>query len=179
MDLFQQQGVLDQTAPWEIQEVPQVELPAERRLLTEAQKMLHPFLVFLLVQQRFGPHLVAAVRDIGLQAGELWRREDGERLRQRHNPTRLGQRRVGPLRCTHPVQQGGPHLADRLLRSSQALEATEQIWSKTRRVEISETMYNNTQYNQTVCVVTHFLLRLVRVQTKRRTAEAEMASSSS
>lgn len=29
LDLLQQQWVFDQTAPWEIQEVPQVQLPAE------------------------------------------------------------------------------------------------------------------------------------------------------
>lgn len=29
LDLLQQQRVFDQTAPWEIQEVPQVQLPAE------------------------------------------------------------------------------------------------------------------------------------------------------
>lgn len=70
--LFQQQRVFDQTAPREIQEVPQVQFPAERRLLTQTQKLLHPFLLLLLVQQGFGPHLVTAVCNIGLQARELW-----------------------------------------------------------------------------------------------------------
>ncbi len=69
--LFQQQGILDQTAAWEIQEVPQVQFPAERRLLTQAQEVLHSFLVLFLVQQGFSPHLVTAVCNIGLQAGEL------------------------------------------------------------------------------------------------------------
>lgn len=69
--LFQQQGVFDQTAPREIQEVPQVQFPAERRLLTQAQEVLHSFLKLFLVQQGFSPHLVTAVRNIGLQAREL------------------------------------------------------------------------------------------------------------
>lgn len=69
--LFQQQGVFDQTAPREIQKVPQVQFPAERRLLTQAQKLLHSFLLLLLVQQGFSPHLVTAVCNIGLQAREL------------------------------------------------------------------------------------------------------------
>lgn len=71
LDLFQQQGVLDQTASGEIQEVPQVQFPAERRLLTQAQEVLHSFLMLFLVQQGFGPHLVTAVCNIGLQAREL------------------------------------------------------------------------------------------------------------
>lgn len=71
--LFQQQRVFDQTASREIQEVPQVQFPAERRLLTQAQKVLHSFLVLLLVQQGFGPHLVTAICNIGLQARKLQR----------------------------------------------------------------------------------------------------------
>ena len=69
--LFQQQGVFDQTAPREIQEVPQVQFPAERRLLTQAQEVLHPLLQLLLVQQGFSPHLVTAVCNVGLQARKL------------------------------------------------------------------------------------------------------------
>lgn len=69
--LFQQQRVFDQTAPGEIQKVPQVQLPAERGLLAQAQEVLHSLLVLLLVQQGFGPHLVTAVCDVGLQAREL------------------------------------------------------------------------------------------------------------
>ena len=75
--LFQQQGVFDQTASREIQEVPQVQLPAERRLLAQAQEVLHSLLVLLLVQQGFGPHLVTAVCNIGPQARELQRGRAG------------------------------------------------------------------------------------------------------
>lgn len=71
LDLLQQQRVLDQAAARQIQEVPQVQLAAEGRLLTQAQEVLHALLLLLLVQQGFGPHLVAAVGHIGIQAGEL------------------------------------------------------------------------------------------------------------
>lgn len=74
LDLLEQQRVLDQAAAGQVQEVPQVQLPAERRLLAQAQEVLHSLLVLLLVQQSFGSHLVAAVGDVGLQAGELRQR---------------------------------------------------------------------------------------------------------
>lgn len=72
--LFQQQGVFDQTASREIQEVPEVQFPAEWRLLTQAQEVLHSLLVLLQVQQGFCSYLVTAVCNIGLQARELHRK---------------------------------------------------------------------------------------------------------
>lgn len=74
--LLQQQWVFDQTASRQIQEVPQVQFPAERRLLTQAQEVLHSLLVLFLVQQGFGPNLITAVCDVGLQTREL---QSGER----------------------------------------------------------------------------------------------------
>ena len=79
--LFQQQGVFHQAAPREIQEVPQVQFPAERGLLAQAQEVLHSLLLLLLVQQGFSAHLVTAVRNIGLKARKLQRGggEEGRR----------------------------------------------------------------------------------------------------
>lgn len=82
--LFQQQRVFDQTAAGEIQEVPQVQFAAEGRLLTQTQEMLHSFLLLLLIQQGFGPHLVTAVCHIGFQARELWRVKWQKRIRSKH-----------------------------------------------------------------------------------------------
>lgn len=133
--LFQQQRVFDQTAAGEIQEVPQVQFAAEGRLLTQAQEMLHSFLLLLLIQQGFGPHLVTAVRHIGLQARELWRMKwkkknrvkvptlrdlcDFRLLRNTAQNTGSGESVLA-----HPVEQRGPHLSNCLLWSPQSLETT-------------------------------------------------------
>lgn len=76
--LLQQQGVFDQTASREIQEVPQVQFPAERGLLAQTKEVLNLFLVLFLVEQGFGPHLVTAVRNVGLQARELQRERQAD-----------------------------------------------------------------------------------------------------
>lgn len=70
-DLPEQQRVLDQSAARDVQEVPQVQLPAERRLQAALQEVLHSSILLLLVQQGFGLHLVAAVRRVGGKAGQL------------------------------------------------------------------------------------------------------------
>lgn len=50
LNLLQQQRVLDQAAAGQIQEVPQVQLAAEGRLLTQAQEVLDSLFLLLLVQ---------------------------------------------------------------------------------------------------------------------------------
>lgn len=60
-DLPEQQGVFDQPAPGYIQEVPQVQLPAEGRLQAALQEVVHPVVLLLMVQQSLGCHLITAV----------------------------------------------------------------------------------------------------------------------
>lgn len=71
LNLLEQQWVLDQAAAGQIQKVPQIQLAAKGRLLTQTQKLLYSLLLLLLVQQGFSPHLIATVGHICLQAGEL------------------------------------------------------------------------------------------------------------
>lgn len=75
-DLFEQQWVLDQARAWDVQEAPQVQLPAEGRLKAALQEVLHPSVLLLLVQQRLGCQLVAAVVLVGVKPGQL-RDEEG------------------------------------------------------------------------------------------------------
>lgn len=104
--LFQQQRVFDETAPGEIQEVPQVQFPAEWRLLTQAQKVLHSFLVLLLVQQGFSSHLVTAVCNIGLQARKLWWGAEKKWFKCGSR----GARSLNSVRLVRWETQGGPLL---------------------------------------------------------------------
>lgn len=60
-DLPEQQRVFHQSAAGDVQEVPQVQLPAEGRLEAALQEVLHPPVLLLLVQQGFCLHLVTAV----------------------------------------------------------------------------------------------------------------------
>lgn len=70
-DLSEQQRVLHQPAARDVQEVPQVQLPAERRLQAALQEVLDPPVLLLLVQQGLGLHLVAAVRRVGGETRQL------------------------------------------------------------------------------------------------------------
>lgn len=76
-DLPEQQGILHQPAAWDVQEVPEVQLPAEGRLEAALQEVLHPPVLLLLVQQGLGLHLIAAVRRVGGETGQLWGQADG------------------------------------------------------------------------------------------------------
>lgn len=53
-NLFEKQWLLDQSRAWDVQEAPQVQLPAEGRLKAALQEVLHPSVLFLLVQQCLG-----------------------------------------------------------------------------------------------------------------------------
>lgn len=77
-DLSEQQRVFHQSTARDVQEVPQVQLPAEGRLETALQEVLHPPILLLLVQQGLGLHLVTAVRCVGGEEGQL----QGHRYRQ-------------------------------------------------------------------------------------------------
>lgn len=57
-------------------QAPQVQLPAEGRLKAALQEVLHPSVLLLLVQQRLGCQLVAAVVLVGVKPGQL-RDEEG------------------------------------------------------------------------------------------------------
>lgn len=70
-DLPEQQRVFHQSAAWDVQEVPEVQLPAEGGLEAALQEVLHPPVLLLLVQQGFGLHLVAAVWRVGGETGQL------------------------------------------------------------------------------------------------------------
>lgn len=64
--LFEQQWILDQTGAWDVQEAPQVQLPAEGGLQTALEEVLHPWVLFFLVQQRLSCQLVATVVFVGI-----------------------------------------------------------------------------------------------------------------
>ena len=64
--LFEQQWVLDQAGAWNVQETPQVQFPAEGWLKATLQEVLHASVLLLLVQQRLGCQLVAAVVFVGV-----------------------------------------------------------------------------------------------------------------
>lgn len=64
--LFEQQWVLDQARAWNVQEAPQIQLPAEGGLKAALQEVLYPPVLLLLVQQSLGCQLVAAVVLVGI-----------------------------------------------------------------------------------------------------------------
>lgn len=70
-DLPEQQRVFHQSTAGDVQEVPQVQLPAKRRLETALQEVLDPPVLLLLVQQGLGLHLVTAVRCVGGETRQL------------------------------------------------------------------------------------------------------------
>lgn len=70
-DLPEQQRVLDQSAAWDVQEVPQVQLPAEGGLQAALEEVMDPMVLLLVVQQGLGGHLVAAVAVVRVQARQL------------------------------------------------------------------------------------------------------------
>lgn len=74
-DLFEQEGVFEQAGAGDVQEAPQVQLPAEGRLQAALQEVLHPPVLFLLVQQGLGRHLVTAVVSVCIQPWQLVGRE--------------------------------------------------------------------------------------------------------
>lgn len=75
-DLFEQQWVLDQARARDVQEAPQVQLPAEGRLEAALQEVLHARVLLLLVQQRLGSQLVAAVVLVSVKPWQLEGRRD-------------------------------------------------------------------------------------------------------
>ena len=82
--LPEQERVLDQPRAWDVQEAPQVQLPAEGRLQAALQEVLHTLVLLLLVQQGLGSQLVAAVHLVGVQTWELWREGTGRRVGYLH-----------------------------------------------------------------------------------------------
>lgn len=72
-DLSQQQWIFHQTGTWDVQEAPEVQLPAEGRLQAALQEVLHALVLFFLVQQCFGCKLVAAVVFVSIQTRQLRR----------------------------------------------------------------------------------------------------------
>lgn len=75
-DLSQQQWVFHQARSWDVQEAPEVQLPAEGRLQAALQEVLHSLVLFFLVQQGFSCKLVAAVVFVGIQTRQLRRHSD-------------------------------------------------------------------------------------------------------
>lgn len=104
-DLLQQQWVLDQTGARDVQETPQVQLPAEGRLQAALQEVLHAPVLLLLVQQRLGSELVAAVLLVGIQARQLGEGGRGFSLiwfsttTQSYRPTLIQSTRVSNVVC--------------------------------------------------------------------------------
>lgn len=78
-DLPQQQWVFHHPAAGDVQEVPQVQLPAKGRLEATLQEVLDPPILLLLIQQGFSLHLVTAVRSVGGETGQLQRHRDRDR----------------------------------------------------------------------------------------------------
>lgn len=70
-DLPEQQRVFHQPAARDVQEVPQVQLPAKGRLETALQEVLDPPILLLLVQQSLSFDLVTAVWSVGAETGQL------------------------------------------------------------------------------------------------------------
>lgn len=79
-DLLQQQRVLDQARARNVQEAPQVQLPAEGRLQATLQEVLHPSVLLLLVQQGLGGQLVTAVVLVGVQ---LWQLQEEKKKKEK------------------------------------------------------------------------------------------------
>lgn len=71
-DLFEEQRVFEQAGPRDVQEAPQVQLSAEGGLKATLQEVLHPWILLLLVQQRLGCQLLAAVVLVGIKPWQLW-----------------------------------------------------------------------------------------------------------
>lgn len=70
-DLFEQEGVFEQAGAGDVQEAPQVQLPAEGRLQAALQEVLHPPVLLLLVQQGLGSQLVTAIVSVRIQTWQL------------------------------------------------------------------------------------------------------------
>lgn len=70
-DLLEQQGVLDQPGARDVQEAPEIQLATEGGLEAALQEVLHPRVLLLLVQQRLGCQLVAAVVFVCIKPGQL------------------------------------------------------------------------------------------------------------
>lgn len=74
-DLFEEQRVFHQAGARDVQEAPQVQLSAEGGLKAPLQEVLHPWILLLLVQQRLGCQLLAAVVLVGVKPWQLWWRQ--------------------------------------------------------------------------------------------------------
>lgn len=70
-DLPEQQWIFHQPTAGDVQEVPEVQLPAKGRLEAALQEVLHPPVLLLLVQQGFGLDLIAAIWRVGGETGQL------------------------------------------------------------------------------------------------------------
>lgn len=88
-DLSQQQWVFHQAWARDVQEAPEVQLPAERRLQAALQEVLDPPVLLLLVQQGFGCQLVAAVLFVTIQTRQLRKHSDSYNLFTRWNVSHL------------------------------------------------------------------------------------------
>lgn len=71
-DLLEEQRVFNQAGARDVQEAPQVQLSAEGGLEATLQEVLHPRILLLLVQQRLGGQLLAAVVLVGIKPRQLW-----------------------------------------------------------------------------------------------------------
>lgn len=74
-NLLQQQRVLDQTAARNIQETPEVQLPAEGRLQAALKEILHSLVLLLLIQERFCCQLITAVFFVFIEPWQLDKKE--------------------------------------------------------------------------------------------------------
>lgn len=71
-DLLEEQRVFKEAGARDVQEAPQVQLSAEGGLKAPLQEVLHPWILLLLVQQRLGGQLLAAVVLVGIEPWQLW-----------------------------------------------------------------------------------------------------------
>lgn len=70
-DLSKQQRVFDQSTARDVQEVPEVQFATEGWLQTALEEVVHPMVLFFMVQQCFGSYLVTAVAVVGFKTREL------------------------------------------------------------------------------------------------------------
>lgn len=68
-DFLQEERVLDQATPRDVQKAPEVQLAAERRFKATLEEVLDSAVLLLLVQEGFSCQLVAA---IGLVCIQSW-----------------------------------------------------------------------------------------------------------
>lgn len=69
--LLEKERILEEARAGDVQEAPQVQLPAERRLQAALEEVAHAPVLLLLVQQRLGRQLTAAVLAVCVQTWQL------------------------------------------------------------------------------------------------------------